>query len=306
MREPFILPPPRPLHSYVYDGEKEINIRDPRPYQGKNLTEYHTSYRALERKFRLNPTQFSTHEVRVLYAVMICYLNTVNVVDEDLILGLLWLLELNPRLDHSRHGGTGSPTRKSLLKPVRNSIGVTKLKAYNRYAMTADLGTGVIMVAPQLTSLPVERNGWIERLLANYTDVFSEQEASKLQDTRHEIHLVEGATAPYGPLYNLSVKELDVLDKYLKEMQAKHWIHRTTSPAEAPILFVPEKDGSLQLGVDYGGLHEQSEGDEWKAAFRTKYGNFESLVMPFGLRNASATIQVYIHEALRALSTSHM
>ena len=40
------------------------------------------------------------------------------------------------------------------------------------------------------------------------------------------------------------------------------------------------------------------EGDEWKTAFRTRYGLFESLVMPFGLTNAPATFQNFITDAL--------
>ena len=42
-----------------------------------------------------------------------------------------------------------------------------------------------------------------------------------------------------------------------------------------------------------------AEGDEWKTAFRTRYGHFEYLVMPFGLCNAPATFQAYINDALR-------
>src|SRR5438046_1827695 len=42
-----------------------------------------------------------------------------------------------------------------------------------------------------------------------------------------------------------------------------------------------------------------AEGDEWKTAFRTRYGHFEYLVMPFGLCNAPATFQSYINDALR-------
>jgi len=40
-------------------------------------------------------------------------------------------------------------------------------------------------------------------------------------------------------------------------------------------------------------------GEEWKTAFRTRYGLFESLVMPFGLTNAPATFQAYLNDSLR-------
>ncbi|KAG1017981.1 hypothetical protein G6F43_014411 [Rhizopus delemar] len=42
-----------------------------------------------------------------------------------------------------------------------------------------------------------------------------------------------------------------------------------------------------------------AKGDEWKTAFRTKYGLFEYTVMPFGLTNAPASFQSLINETLR-------
>ena len=42
-------------------------------------------------------------------------------------------------------------------------------------------------------------------------------------------------------------------------------------------------------------------GDEWKTAFRTRYGHFEYRVIPFGLTNAPAIFQLYIDRALRGL-----
>ena len=42
-------------------------------------------------------------------------------------------------------------------------------------------------------------------------------------------------------------------------------------------------------------------GDEWKTAFRTRYGHYEFLVVLMGLTNSLATFQAYINKALRGL-----
>jgi len=152
-----------------------------------------------------------------------------------------------------------------------------------------------------------------------------------------KIDLQEGSTPPWGPIYPLSETELQTLREWLKEMEKTGKIQRSTSPAGSPILFVPKPSGrGLRLCVDYRGLNKITipnryplplmqelqdrvqgaqwftkldlkngfnlirirQGDEWKTAFRTRYGLFEFNVMPFGLTNAPSTFQDMMNHVL--------
>lgn len=174
----------------------------------------------------------------------------------------------------------------------------------------------------------------------HHLSVFDHKGADTLpphRDCDHKIDLKPGTTPPHGPLYNMSVEELQVLRKYLNEQLEKGFIRASKSPAAAPVLFAKKPGGGLRFCVDYRGLNaitiknryslpllqetlaklsnakyytkldiiaafnhiRISEGQEWMTAFNTRYGLFETLVMPFGLSNAPATFQARINEILR-------
>ncbi|OAT09603.1 hypothetical protein BDBG_17252 [Blastomyces gilchristii SLH14081] len=57
------LPPPRPLHTYVYHKDREIKVRDPLRYKRNTLSEFHSFIHILEQKFHLNLSQYNTHEI---------------------------------------------------------------------------------------------------------------------------------------------------------------------------------------------------------------------------------------------------
>jgi hypothetical protein len=94
--------------------------------------------------------------------------------------------------------------------------------------------------------------------LSQYSDVANNNAANTLPEyyrSDYAIDIEEGAIVLYGPLYNLFPQELEVLREYIVEAKRLGWIRDSTSPAGALILFVPKKDRTLRLYVDYRGLN---------------------------------------------------
>ncbi|KAH7459503.1 hypothetical protein FOMA001_g20034 [Fusarium oxysporum f. sp. matthiolae] len=153
----------------------------------------------------------------------------------------------------------------------------------------------------------------------------------------HHIELIPGGKLPFGPLYGMSREELTALREWLDENLRKGFIRPSSSPVASPVLFVKKPGGGLRFCVDYRALNNITvkdryplplikeslnnlsgmkyfsridivsafnnlrieKGQEYLTAFRTRFGLYESLVMPFGLTGAPATFQRYINDALR-------
>ena len=143
----------------------------------------------------------------------------------------------------------------------------------------------------------------------------------------HNIQLLPGKDLPFGPLYSMSRTELEALKEWLDENLKKGFIRPSSSAAASPVLFVKKPGGGLRLCIDFRAINNISvkdryplpliketlnnlqgmkyfskidiisafnnvrmkEGQEHLTAFRTRFGLFESLVMPFRLTGAPAT-----------------
>jgi hypothetical protein len=198
------------------------------------------------------------------------------------------------------------------------------------YEQSGDLPTPT----PPLVTLPPQYELY-ERVFSPTEAQF----LAPLNNHAHAIDIEGDEVPPYGPIYPLAEPELEVLRQYLHDALARGWIRPSRSPTGAPILFVPKKGGQLRLCVDYRALNRVTRknraplpliseildrlakakiytkldlkdayhrlrikpGDEWKTAFRCRYGHFEYCVLPFGLANAPATFQSFINEVLGEL-----
>ena len=110
----------------------------------------------------------------------------------------------------------------------------------------------------------------------SYQNVFKKKNADILpQHWPYDcpIDIEEGAQVSFGPIYSLSRDELATLKEYIDENLTKGFIQHSKSPANASILFVKKKDGSLRMCVDYRGLN--------KVIIRNRY----PLPLIFGLLN---------------------
>ncbi|QRW25843.1 Retrotransposable element Tf2 protein [Rhizoctonia solani] len=153
------------------------------------------------------------------------------------------------------------------------------------------------------------------------------------------IELLPDAKPQHGPIYSLGPREDTELRETIEKQLKAGLICPSKSPMASPILFVKKKNGKLRMCVDYRRLNSMTkknayplplpqnlieklqgakifskfdlragynlvrikEGNEWKTAFKTKYGLFEYLVMPFGLTNAPAAFQDMMNEIFRDL-----
>jgi hypothetical protein len=91
-----------------------------------------------------------------------------------------------------------------------------------------------------------------------FPDVFPEELPGMPpdRDIKFVIELKPGTTPIYKTPYRMATPDLAELKEPIKELLEKEFIHPSSSPRGAPVIFDPKKDGTQRLCVDYRALNE--------------------------------------------------
>ncbi|KAA0032636.1 Transposon Ty3-I Gag-Pol polyprotein [Cucumis melo var. makuwa] len=132
-----------------------------------------------------------------------------------------------------------------------------------------------------------------------FNDMFPHEDAPTglppLRGIEHQIDFIPGATLPNMAAYRTNPTETKEIQRQVEELMDKVYIRESMSPCSVPVILVPKKD-DLKSGYHQIRMHV---GDEWKTAFKTKFGLYEWLVMPFGLTNAPSTFMRLMNHVLK-------
>jgi hypothetical protein len=95
-------------------------------------------------------------------------------------------------------------------------------------------------------------------MVNEFPDVFPEELPSMLpdRDIKFVIELKPSTTVIYKTPFRMTTPELAELKEHIKELLEKEFICPTSSPLGAPMIFVPKKDDTQRLCVDYHALNE--------------------------------------------------
>jgi hypothetical protein len=159
----------------------------------------------------------------------------------DIILGMDWL---------SKH--------KVLIDCTKKSVKLTTLDG-KELEFVAELVVTAKGVGNHAKVNQMEASQGIEVPVINeFPDVFPEELPGMPPDRDIEfvIELKPSTTPIYKTPYRMATPELVELKEHIKELLEKGFIHPSSSPWGASVIFVPKKDGTQRLCMDYCALNE--------------------------------------------------
>ena len=251
--------------------------------------------------------------------------NLIDAPQFQLILGLPWLTEHNPYIDWSARTITYNSDfcKENCFRTEKEKTEVSQANYLSEGGMS--------VCAIHTVEIPHEYAEFSD--VFNEVDA---EKLPPHRSYDCKIELEPGSNLPCSRIYALTEKENEHLKEYLQKYLANGFIRPSQSSVSSPLFFVPKREGDLRTCIDYRAINRITkknryplplisvlldqvkgaqiytkldlrgayhlirvrEGDEWKTAFKTRFGLFEYQVMPYGLCNAPAAFQHFINDVL--------
>src|SRR6266702_1918273 len=257
-----------------------------------------------------------------------------NIGNEDIILGYPWMAAFEPQFSW-KNGVINEKALPIILRSVNPHIPgrepiIARVKGDCH--LRATTSTELAIKAQQYTQKAEVPKGY-EQFAKLFSEEESKRYPPK-RAWDHAIEFKKDAPEAVDcKVYPMNRIEDEALQKFLDTELEKGYIRESKSPYASSFFFVKKKDGKLRPVQDYRKINALTirnqyplpliadlirdlsnahiytkldvrwgynnvrirEGDEKKAAFKTRYGLFEPTVMYFGLTNSPATFQTMMN-----------
>ncbi|QKX57713.1 uncharacterized protein TRUGW13939_04831 [Talaromyces rugulosus] len=260
--------------------------------------------------------------------------------DFDIILGMTWLRKHNPVIDWKHE--TVSIDLKTLQTEQMGIKPNQQLKVKHAEEIN-EIGRQIETRKKPKEIYEKELKEVLDKLPEKYrdfTELFVKKEYRLPQHEKEyeaEIPLKEGAQVPQVKQRQISQDELRTTKEFIEKFLAAGYIRESKAKASAQAMFVPKRDGSPRMVIDYRKLNNMTEDDAnkaphqeqkrdllqgakimtmfdvewgyynlrmknddiWKTAFLTDLGLYEWLVAPMGLKRLPAEFARFMTHILR-------
>jgi hypothetical protein len=252
-------------------------------------------------------------------------LNILPLGSYDFLIGMDWLDQHHALMDccNKRFTCLNEEGNQVTIQVIPRAVAVREISTM-QLKKCYQKGCQLIAAREEEASRDVVSNLEDHKVLKKFKDIFQEVPGlPPKRDIDFSINLMHGTTSVSKAPYRMSTPEMKELQLQLEELLKKGYIHPSVSPWGALVLFVKKKDGMLRLCIDFWqlnkvtvknnyllpriddlfdqlkeakifskidlrlGYHQVRIKDEDinKTSFKTRYGHYEFMVVPFGLYN---------------------